>query len=36
MELAISIITCNVLVFCAWWVGIKIKENSEIQENSDL
>jgi len=30
MELAISIITCNVLIFFAWWVGIKIKQNSEL------
>jgi len=35
-DLIISIILSNTLVISAWWCGVLIKKNSEIQENSEL
>ena len=33
-ETIISILLSNVLIFCAWWVGVQIKKNSEIKEDN--
>jgi hypothetical protein len=33
IEIAISILMSNSLVISAWWVGVLIKKNSEIEEN---
>ena len=35
IDLIISILLSNVLIFCAWWVGVQIKKNSEIIESSE-
>jgi hypothetical protein len=36
METIISIILSNTLVISAWWCGVLIKRNSEIEDNSEL
>ena len=36
METIISIILSNVLIISAWWVGVQIKKNSEIEDEEDI
>lgn len=33
IEIAISILMSNSLIISAWWVGVLIKKNSEIEDD---